>query len=106
MIRLPLTAIALALAGTVSQAAEPSAAASAATKTGEAIKKGATKVGDAVGTTVERTEAGVEKGAKKVGEAASTTAERTKEGVKKGAKKIKRGAKKAKAAMTPASAAK
>ena len=109
MNRLLTALLALAFASLAQAADEPSVAASAATKTGEAIKHGAAKTGEVVGTTVERTEAGVEKGAKKVGKAVKhgaektgevleTTAERTKEGVKKGAKKVK-------SAVTPASAA-
>lgn len=108
MNRLLTALFALAFAGMAQAADEPSAASSAATKTGQAIKHGATVAGEAVGTTVERTETGVANGAKKVGKAVkhgaektgevvSTTAERTKEGVTKGAKKIK-------AAVTPASA--
>ena len=79
MNRLLTASLALALASLASltQAAETSAPASAAAKTGEAIKHGATKAGEAVGTTVERTEAGVEKGAKKVGKAVKHGAEKT-----------------------------
>ena len=61
MNRLLTALIALAFAG-LAQAAEPSVA----TKTGNAIKKGAEKTGEVVGTTVERTKEGVKKGAKKV----------------------------------------
>lgn len=92
MNRLPTTLIALACAS-LAQAAEPakaepaqSTASSVATKTGNAIKKGATTTAEVVGTTVGRTKEGVKKGATKTGHA------------------IEKGAQKVKAALTPASA--
>lgn len=95
MNRLLTTLIALTVAGLV-QAAEPvmaesasATASSVASKTGHAIRKGATVAGEAVATTVERTEEGVKKGARKASAAVRKGAKKTAEVVEKGAEKIR-----------------